>query len=1457
MFEERRLETARELLARGCAELVRRDTPLEPALQLIEAALLISPMLRSCAWERGFALYYKGAYAAAADQFSACCQVDPDDLEPFLWRCLAASKGKGGWEGAREGLREDFKGYDRRVAMMMVLSLFLEEEEEGGEEGRVSVQMVLECAGCDCHASQRAAFACALYFEARGEEEEALRLLQQVTAREEDGDVYMRELAHCHWRVLSKRIRAKGVPRVKVGGWEGAFETPRVIMGGWQLSEGHAIKRHRRRGKERDEEGAIRRSTGREEQEEEEEEEEKRDRESRIFRQMQAHLEAGITAFDCGDIYTGVESVFGRFLLSFPPSLPSYALPFPLQIHTKLVPDLAQLPSLTEAYLRACVQRSLNRLHLPSLPLLQLHWWDFSISGYVEMGQIIQKFKAEGLVQHIGLTNFDVRRTEEVREGGVEVSSVQIQLSMVDQRALGGGGREGGGVLEHAGREGIAVLAYGVLAGGFLTDKWLGREKPGEGGGGGGREGGMENRSLMKYLLVIEEWGGWEKLQRLLRVCRTIADRHTAANSAAAAAATAVTANTALTATAATTTTNPSAPAAATTQLLTSPLPTEPSSSPPPPTPPSSPPSLPITIAMVAIRYVLDLPNVSAVILGSCTPSHIEQAVRAAEGKREGGREGGREGEREEGGEGGREGVARIVHHRYSVCWEVGEGGREGEALGSLSPSRAPCHIRHTTPEGWRAGGREGGRGGWMPPSFVLTEEDRVEINAVLREGGREGGLPGEVYELERQTTGPHAAIMKYNLNEGLMEGRHCDELLSRYLDGLAYHFPLAFPSSLPLPSSPSFPPRLPPSNASSRRAAATWARAFLRELGLLDENRLSPSQCITRRLLSSSLRLLLLQQEEEVVPRGVVTAEAPLQVLAVIERMGGGRREGERAMSQEEAQEEAQEEKEGDEGQMMRVSSCASIFQEGREGGMAALSSILLALPQVFLRDAIIDLRVSGPLPSLWARRVIRSTHALATFLREGGRKGERERSLSGYLEGRGGEGGRERRRDGGTDEAFLREAAALAVEVFAKTVQCDCVVGEEEDEEEEEGGMEEWREVGGEEDEEEMEEEDEEGARIMRAEERKERRRKQLLEGAKADSKAGGGGGKRREGRRGGGGETKGGQARMGLGVGREALRKFAVLMYGHQVPGEDWKEGGEEREMEREEEEERERRRGEELLVDIERKGEKTFGKVVMELEETAKIISAAEGRERGREDGKKWGRTWQDWWRELKGTELPSAGASAAIPATAVAATTGSGCDNTSTASTIAAVGSFLPPALPQPLPRPWFTCSGFTDGYNLLVAEEPFLLPPSTPSSAAIAAPTAATATSSTLPSLPPSLLPARLLFLRRLLVSAVRCLLDIKLNGGEWSHRKVCAFLKETIGMSEEEAGREVWLYLTQPLVACGGLMGWEEIRRWRMESGGEGGRKFWEGLGRHGRIPVCFVRYLEEGQEGGRKGGI
>jgi aryl-alcohol dehydrogenase-like predicted oxidoreductase len=51
--------------------------------------------------------------------------------------------------------------------------------------------------------------------------------------------------------------------------------------------------------------------------------------------------------------------------------------------------------------------------------------------------------------------------------------------------------------------------------------------------------------------------------------------------------------------------------------------------------------------------------------------------------------------------------------------------------------------------------------------SIDLTPADLSEIGAVL---GRSHEIEGEVYALERDTKGPHGAIMKYNLNS---EGKH------------------------------------------------------------------------------------------------------------------------------------------------------------------------------------------------------------------------------------------------------------------------------------------------------------------------------------------------------------------------------------------------------------------------------------------------------------------------------------------------------------------------------------------------------------------------------------------------------------------------------------------------------------------------------------------------------------
>jgi aryl-alcohol dehydrogenase-like predicted oxidoreductase len=63
----------------------------------------------------------------------------------------------------------------------------------------------------------------------------------------------------------------------------------------------------------------------------------------------------------------------------------------------------------------------------------------------------------------------------------------QVQYSVLDRRAL-----EFAPLCRDTG---LRLLCYGSLAGGFLTDKWLGKPEPGDE---------LENRSLVKYKCVAQ-----------------------------------------------------------------------------------------------------------------------------------------------------------------------------------------------------------------------------------------------------------------------------------------------------------------------------------------------------------------------------------------------------------------------------------------------------------------------------------------------------------------------------------------------------------------------------------------------------------------------------------------------------------------------------------------------------------------------------------------------------------------------------------------------------------------------------------------------------------------------------------------------------------------------------------------------------------------------------------------
>jgi len=221
-------------------------------------------------------------------------------------------------------------------------------------------------------------------------------------------------------------------------------------------------------------------------------------------RDMATFVDAGVTTFDCADIYTGVESMIGGFRRTYPEQARK------VQIHTKFVPDLRDLARVDRAYVENIIHRSLERLGVQQLDLVQFHWWDFGIPGYVETAMELERLRRAGKIRHLGLTNFDVAHIAELISAGVPIVSHQLQYSLLDERAEHG-------MVEFCMANGIWLLCYGTVGGGFLSERWLGRPAP---------DLPLENRSLTKYRLIIDEFGGWELFQQLLSALREIAALH-------------------------------------------------------------------------------------------------------------------------------------------------------------------------------------------------------------------------------------------------------------------------------------------------------------------------------------------------------------------------------------------------------------------------------------------------------------------------------------------------------------------------------------------------------------------------------------------------------------------------------------------------------------------------------------------------------------------------------------------------------------------------------------------------------------------------------------------------------------------------------------------------------------------------------------------------------------------
>jgi aryl-alcohol dehydrogenase-like predicted oxidoreductase len=252
------------------------------------------------------------------------------------------------------------------------------------------------------------------------------------------------------------------------------YEISRIIRGGWQMASGH---------------GTLASDDP--------------------VADMVAFADAGITTFDCADIYTGVEELIGRFRTHYRDLRGEQALAR-IKVHTKFVPDLTVLPHISKAHVESVIDQSLRRLRLERLNLVQFHWWDYSAPRWLETASWLDELRHAGKIDRISLTNFDTDRMLAMVQAGVPITSIQLQYSLLDNRPAK---RMAAAAIEH----GISLLCYGTVAGGFLGDKWLGVPEPRDG---------LENRSLIKYKLIIDDLGGWDFFQSLLNALRRIADRH-------------------------------------------------------------------------------------------------------------------------------------------------------------------------------------------------------------------------------------------------------------------------------------------------------------------------------------------------------------------------------------------------------------------------------------------------------------------------------------------------------------------------------------------------------------------------------------------------------------------------------------------------------------------------------------------------------------------------------------------------------------------------------------------------------------------------------------------------------------------------------------------------------------------------------------------------------------------
>lgn len=246
----------------------------------------------------------------------------------------------------------------------------------------------------------------------------------------------------------------------------GALQVPAITIGLWQVAGGH---------------GKINLE--------------------KAVQEMKIYAEAGFFAFDLADIYGPSEDLYGRFLKEKNDASCSYGF-------TKFVPRPGPM---TRSIVETSINRSLQKMGVSSLDMVQFHWWDYEDERYLDAAKALAELKEEGKILEVALTNFDTYHMDRILRSGCPIVSNQIAYSIIDTRPEKK-------MVQWCLQNNVKILAYGTLLGGFLAEKYIGKTEP--------KRYELDTSSLAKYKYVIDQWGGWTLFQELLLALKGIADKY-------------------------------------------------------------------------------------------------------------------------------------------------------------------------------------------------------------------------------------------------------------------------------------------------------------------------------------------------------------------------------------------------------------------------------------------------------------------------------------------------------------------------------------------------------------------------------------------------------------------------------------------------------------------------------------------------------------------------------------------------------------------------------------------------------------------------------------------------------------------------------------------------------------------------------------------------------------------